>query len=237
MKTQQEGGGRALVRGAISAPEHPKPLVLTGQVVYTDTGMGRGYMTTTDPDSGDPVKIEMVQDGTQVYMRSSSFGALPDGKEWIGIDYALGDELDTPVPAAGDARAELELLEKASGSVETLGEEQVRGVPTTRYRGKISVAENAERLREMGGDETAELVEKEGAPLQVEAWIDKEGLVRRMRVIQSKPEEGGEGETTVDMTIDFTDLGLEPEIEVPDSDEVFDTTSLVQEHLDESGGE
>ncbi|HEX5592102.1 MAG TPA: hypothetical protein VFX35_02000 [Solirubrobacterales bacterium] len=232
MKTQREGGGRAVVRGAISKSGLSKPLVLTGQVVYTDSGLSRGYIIATDPEAGKPVKIELVQDGTQAYMRSTSFGTLPDGKEWMGIDYSLGDELDTSVPANGDVMGELALLEMVTGGVEKVGTEKVRGVPTTRYRGRVSVAENAKRLREMGGEETAALVEQEGTPLQVEAWIDAKGLIRRMRIVQSRPEEEGEGMITTDMTIDFTDFGLEPEIEVPDSSEVFDTTSLVQEQID-----
>jgi hypothetical protein len=237
VKTQREGGGRAAVRGTISTPERSKPLILTGRVVYADSGLGRGYMATTDLKTGKPVKIELVQDGTQAYMRSSSFGTLPDGKEWMGIDYSLGDELDVSAPTNGDVTGELALLELASGDVEKLGKEKVRGVSTTRYRASISVAENAKRLREMGGQEAAELIEKEGAPLQVEAWIDAKELVRRMRLILSKPGEEVEGPITTDITIDFFDFGFEPEIDVPDSDEVFDTTSLVQERLDDSNGD
>jgi hypothetical protein len=231
VKTQDQGGGRAVVRAIISKSGSSEPLILAGQVVYTDSGQARGYMSTSDPGSGKPVKIELVQDGTEAYMRSTSFGALPDGKEWVGIDYSLGDELDTSVPANGDVMGELALLETATGGVEKVGTEKVRGVPTTRYRGRISVAENAERLREMGGEETAALIEKEGTPLQVEAWIDAKRLVRRMRIVQSRPEEEGAGMITTDMRIDFVDFGLEPEIEVPDSSEVFDTTSLVQNQL------
>jgi hypothetical protein len=237
VKTQEQAGGRALVRGIISKSGSSEPLILAGQVAYTDSGQARGYMSTSDPESGEPVKIELVQDGTEAYMRSTSFGTLPDGKEWVGIDYSLGDELDTSVPAGGDVMGELALLETATGGVEKIGTEKVRGVPTTGYRGTISVAENAERLREMGGEETAALIEKEGTPLQVEVWIDAKGLVRRMRIVQSRPEEEGAGMITTDMRIDFVDFGLEPEIEVPDSSEVFDTTSLVQEQLDHSGDE
>ncbi|MGN6201793.1 MAG: hypothetical protein ACTHNY_05255, partial [Solirubrobacterales bacterium] len=237
VKTQQEGGVRAALRGIVSQPGQSKPLVVTGHEVYADSGVARGIVTATDPKSGEPVKVEMVQDGTEVYMRSSSFGTLPDGKEWMGVDYSLGDDLETPVPAGGDALGELALLEKATGGVEKVGTEKVRGVSTTRYRGRISVAENAKRLRELGGEETAAFIEKEGSPLQIEAWIDAKGLVRQMRIVQTKAGEKGEDPTTTDMRIELYDFGIEPKIEVPESSEVFDTTSLVQEQLQDSGDE
>jgi hypothetical protein len=106
-----------------------------------------------------------------------------------------------------------------------------------RYRGRISVAGNAKRLREVGADTMASDVEKAGAPVQIEAWIDSKGLVRRMAIAQTRPGEEGKEPTTVDMRMDFFDFGYEPEIEVPDSGEVFDATSVTQEQIDASGGE
>lgn len=236
VKTQHEGGGRAAVRVIITKPGRSKPISLTGQAVYDATGMSRGTLTVPDPESNDSVEMEYVQDGTEMYMRSSLLGALPEGREWMGLDLALGDELDTSLPAGGDAKGELGLLEKATGGVDEIGEEDVRGVPTTRYRGKISVSEDVKRLREEGAGDSASYVEKDGSPLRVETWIDAKGLVRRMRVVRLGAGEEGDGQT-IDMRIDFFDFGLEPEIDVPDSSEVFDATSLAQEHLDASSDE
>ena len=235
--TQDEGGGRAAMRGAITEPGSSEPLALTGKIVYDAADRSCGTLTMADPESGDPVKLEMVQEGTTIYMRSSQFGDLPDGREWMGLDIALGDEVDTSLPADGDARGELEMLEKAFGGVEKVGKEEVRGVPTTHYRGKVSVAENVERLREEGADNLASVVAEKGSPVRVEAWIDSDNLVRRMRIVESTPGDEGEGPTTIDMRTDFFDFGFEPEIDVPDSDEVFDATSLAQEQLDAAGDE
>lgn len=219
------------MRGTMTVSGHSKPLDLTGRVVYDGAEKSRGTVSISDPDSNEPVKVELVQEGTEVYMRSSRFGELPDGREWMGIDLALGDELDTSPPASVDAKGELGLLEEVTGHVQKIGKEEVRGVSTTRYRTELSVSETAQQLRKEGGDDTASLVEKEGSPTQLEVWIDAKELVRRMRVVQSRPAEGGDGPTSTDMRIDFLDFGLEPEIEVPDSDEVFDTTSRVEEDL------
>jgi hypothetical protein len=229
VKTQDAGGGRAVMRGSVVKPGHPEPLAVTGRMVYTADAMGRGTMNVSDPDSEDSVKLDMVEDGTEVYMRSDRFDGLPEGKEWMAIDLALGDELDISPPASVDAKGELGVLEEVTGDVRKVGKEAVRGVPTTRYRTSLSVSETAEQLRAEGGDESASLVEKKGSPMQLEVWIDAEELVRRMRVVQSIPGEDGAGPTSTDMRIDFFDFGLEPEIDVPDSDEVFDATSLVRE--------
>jgi hypothetical protein len=232
VKTQAEGGGRAFMRGTVAGGDLAKPIVMTGRIAYDADGMSRGTVTFPNPKTGKLVKLEAVQDKAHMYMRSSSFGTLPDGREWMGIDFSFGDELETPVPGGSDAKGELELLEKVTGGVARVGSEKVRGVMTTRYRGRISVADNAKRLRELGADTMASDVEKVGAPVQVEAWIDGKGLVRRMGIAQTKPGEEGEGPTTVHMRMDFFDFGYEPEIEIPDSGEVFDATSVTQEQIE-----
>lgn len=237
MKTQSEGGGRAAVRGVVNEAGLSKPLTVTGQMVYDGAGAARGTLSMADPKSGEPVEFDYVLEGTHMYMRSSRFGSLPEGREWMGLDLSLGDEVDTSVPAGGDVKGELDLLSEASGGVEKVGKEDVRGVATTRYRGTISVADSVKRLREEGADTAATYVEKKGSPMHLEAWIDAKGLVRRMRVAQSRPAEDGNGPTAIDMRTDFYDFGLEPEIEAPDSDEVFDATSLAKEGLEDSSNE
>jgi len=237
VKTQDEGGGRAAMRAVVTEPGRSEPITMTGRVVYDAAGMASGTVTMPDPESSDSVKLEYVQDGAKMYMRSSRFGTLPEGRDWMGIDLSFGEGLDNSLPAGSDAKGELELLEKATGGVDKVGKENVRGVPTTRYRGKVSPSKSAKRWREVGAEKTASYAEERGVPLRIEAWIDAKGLVRRMRVVQLRPEEGGKGPTSMDMRIDFFDFGLEPEIDVPDSSEVFDATALVQEQLDASSDE
>jgi hypothetical protein len=237
VKTQAEGGGRAFMKGTVAADGLARPIAMTGRIAYDANGMSRGTVTFPNPKTGEIVKLEAVQDETHVYTRSSSFGTLPEGKEWMGLDLSFGDDVETPVPGGSDAKEELELLEKVSGGVDRVGQEKVRGVMTTRYRGRVSVADNAKRLREVGADTMASDVEKVGAPMQIEAWIDSKGLVRRMAIAQARSGEEGKGQTTVNMRMDFYDFGYEPEIEVPDSDEVFDATSATKEELEGSGSE
>ena len=231
-RTQREPGGRAAMQAVVSPSDGSKPFTITGQMVYDDeTDRSRAVMTMPNPKSDGSVKMQMVSDGTVMYMRSSMFGSLPGGHEWMGFDLSLGRELDMSLPANGNAQGELELLEAVTGDVQKLGEENVRGVATTRYRGTLSVSENAERLREEGAEDLASYVEEESTPMRVEAWIDADGLLRRMRFVKSQPQGDGEGSMTVDMRMDFFDLGITPEIDVPESSEVFDATAVVENEL------
>jgi hypothetical protein len=229
-RTQDEPGGRAAMRAVVSSPAQSAPQTMTGQVVFDAEGRSRMVITMPQSSEDDPVKMEAVMDGTVMYMRSSQFRPLPDGSEWMALDLTLG-ELDTTLPAGVDAQGELALLERATGKVQKLGEEDVRGVPTTHYRGTVGVSENAELLREEGGEELASYLEREGSPVRVEAWIGADGLIRRMRIVQSQPSEQDGGPTTMDMSIDFFDFGISPEIDVPDSSEVFDATALARDRL------
>jgi hypothetical protein len=56
---------------------------------------------------------------------------------------------------------------------------------------------------------------------------------RRARYVKSDPAEGGKGPTTMDMRVDFLDFGDIPEIDVPDSSEVFDGTGLAKGEISE----
>jgi hypothetical protein len=150
----------------------------------------------------------------------------------LDLEFAQGPE--SPVPGNPDAMGELELLEKATDDIRKLGREKVRGVETTHYSGTVAVTTKADRMRDLGAEELAERFEEEGSPSAVEAWIDDQGLLRRMRIVHTAPKVKGDGTTTLDMRMDFFDFGVEPVIDVPDSDEVFDATSLAEEELEDS---
>lgn len=229
-KTQQEPGGRAAMHSIVTVPGKSAPLTMTGRVVFDAEGRARGVITAPHTVSGGPMKLEVVGDGTTIYMRSSKFGSLPNGAKWMSLDLSLGDEVDPTTLPAVDAKGELALLEGVDNA-QKLGREDVRGVSTTHYRGALSVADQVKRAREEGEDNIAAVAERAGGPTRVEAWIDAKGLVRRMRLVHSQPAEQGEGSLTIDMRMDFVDFGFEPEIEVPDSSEVFDATDLTREKL------
>ena len=233
-RTQGEPGGHATMLAIVSTPSRPDPLtIIKGQMVFDDeTAHSKAILTVSRPGSDGSVKMDVVTDETSptLYMRSSMFGSLPGGREWMALDLSsFGPEQDTPLPANADAKGELELLQAATG-VRKLGKEEVRGVPTTHYRGTLDPSGNAEWLRKEGASDLASRIEQ-GTPPRLEAWIDADGLVRRMRLVNTQPREGGEGPVTTDMRMDFFDFGAVPEIDLPESSEVFDATTLAEDGL------
>ena len=231
-KTRHEPGGRVAVRMVASEPG-AKPIPMWGQMVYDAEDRTRAVLTVLPPGSDESFQMNMVTDGTTMYMGSRRFGSLPDGAEWMKLDLEFAQGPESPVPANPDAMGQLELLEAVSDDIEKLGREEIRGAETTHYSGTVAVATQADRLRAVGAEELAERSEKEGSPTAVEAWVDDKGLMRRMKIVQSAPQVEGDGITTVDVRMDFFDFGIEPVIEVPDSDEVFDATSLAEEGLED----
>ena len=208
---------------------------MRGQMVFNDEDRTRMVLRATPPGSSETFQLNMVTEGTMAYMSSPHFGSLPDGKDWMGFDlgFALEQGEESLVPGNPDAKGELELLEGVSDDIRELGEEDVRGVPTTHYSGTIPVAEQTKHMRDLGADETAGRFEREASPAEVEVWIDAKGLVRRMRMVQMSPQLEDGGITTMDMRMDFLDFGIDPEIDVPDSDEVFDATALTEAAIED----
>jgi hypothetical protein len=226
-KTNGEPGGRATMRAVVTSPDQA-PIEMSGRLAYDQAGREQMAIRFPDPHSGGQVTIQGVMDEDVMYLRSSALGSLPDGKEWMKIDFSsFGVDGESSAPAV-NAKGELAVLEAATGPVQKLGEKRVRGVQTTGYRGTLSASDNAARLREEGVEEELVKAAENDGPLEVEAWIDGKGLVRRMRLVKDQRQPDG-GRDTIDMTIDFFDFGAEPEIEAPDSSEVFDATDLAHE--------
>jgi len=229
-KTRLEPGGRATIRMVATKPGS-KPIPMWGSLVYDDEDRSRAVMTVLPPGSDESFQMNMVTEGTTMYLSSRRFGSLPGGAKWMALDLDLGQETEGAVPGNPDAMGELELLETATDDVRKLDKAQVHGVPTTHYRGTIGVDTEAERLRGLDAEKLAGRFEDEAQPTTVDAWIDEKGLMRRMKIVHTQPQVGAEGTAAVEMQMDFTDFGSEPEIDVPDSDEVFDATALTEEAL------
>ena len=66
-----------------------------------------------------------------------------------------------------------------------------------------------------------------------DAWIGKDGLVRRVRVTYDVPR--GEEPMRMAMTMNLYDYGAHVSIAAPPSSQVFDATSLAQQGLGSLG--
>jgi len=239
-QTQSNSGARMTMTATYSTPGEAMTFKAEGDG-EVNWRTGRERMKLTVPIPGHSVTVEAVNDPRKIYMRTSLPDQhLPPGKEWVAIEPFLGHDPSTALAGNADAGQQLKSLESTGGVVENLGEETIRGVSTTRYRGSIEVGRLARRLRAEGESDVAKLVEQSYAgaspTIPVEVWIDDHGFIRRLRQRMPIPGNDSAADLTMDMQVDFYDLGIEPDISLPPSSTVFDATPLVRAELEAVGG-
>jgi hypothetical protein len=141
-----------------------------------------------------------------VYIGRDSYMAVPyHGRMlWQKMpDYEpTGPDRFAPGPGGPRPDEVLDLLRNSSKKVEELGDDEIRGVTADHYRAHIddkTVGEDTDLYGPKG--------------LVIDAWIDDEGLLRRLRI----PFGGAKGPVEV---IDLYDFGVPVDIEEPSADEV-----------------
>jgi hypothetical protein len=188
-------------------------------------------------------KMQMVMDGGVVYMRSPVFENA--GTEWVSMDPSKMD----PAAAAQfggfgagttDPSAFVGLFAGVF-DVKASGEQELKGVPTTRYVGTIDLkkvlagfsdvvgkdADAATRKQlEVALEQFASLGIDEKIPFEI--WIDEEGLPRRQRIRMDFGDlVPGAEEASMEMTVDFSDFGKAVDVKVPPASEVTDVTETL----------
>ena len=178
-------------------------------------------------------RMEFVFDGLVYYMRLpegvEELGAL--GDKWLKLDLEkVDDEMAIDLGALQQTNQNpaqlMQFLRGASDDIEELGQEDVRGVETTRYRATLDLDEAVERGAEVGefSDEMREQLQAEVErmkvqtgfeTLPVDVWIDENGLVRRMQMDFGFAMKEGE-QVRANMSTDFFDFGVDvkPRIEI-----------------------
>jgi hypothetical protein len=185
------------------------------------------------PDGLD-APMRMVADGTTMYMQMPFASLLGAPSGWMSIDLAaFGMGADQLGAGAYDLRGTLETLRGTSGEPEVIGAEDVRGVETTHYRVTIDLAKALDKAPESARAAIEQLgggVDLAGAEMDMDIWIDAEGLPRRQSM-----DMGGVlgsldlGEASATVTIEYFDFGEPVDIQVPSPDEVtpFDLGSAI----------
>ena len=190
-------------------------------------------MSGSDPALASMGTMEMVLDGTVIYMRGGVFDPmLPPGKTWLSFDLQtmgeqMGIDFSQLMQSQSDPVQGIEYLAGAT-DVQEVGTEKIRGVDTTHYEAiidyealageKPELAETLDRVVEMLGE----------SRVPVEVWLDDDDLVRKMVMEMPMPEMGAQ---TGDMmyAMEFYDYGTPVEIEVPNPDSAVDVLELQEE--------
>jgi hypothetical protein len=176
-------------------------------------------------------RMEMVFDELVFYLKFPAQIAqtIPGGKEWIRFDLAElgqseGIDFEQIMQLTGtDPSQSLDLLQAASSDFAAVGDEDVRGVPTTHYRGTVDLQKVADQAPAEARESYRRIIQISGqSEIPVEVWIDEEGLTRRVRYEQTLPDQ-----TQMELTQEYFDFGVEVDVEPPPASQVLDLTELV----------
>jgi hypothetical protein len=174
-------------------------------------------------------KVTAVGQGYTLYMKMGAFEQIPQlAGKWMKLDLgqqtaALGVDLDKVAEFEGSGPASaLAKLQALSGTVETLGTEDVRGVQATHYRATYDFAQ-VYRDRGAVTDEAAFqklLALYSSTTATSEAWVDDDGLVRRtVNVIPLKA-------NPQTAKAEFFDFGIKLNVTVPADADTFTPDQL-----------
>lgn len=120
-------------------------------------------------------RLEMRSNADTLYIRlPESRVAANGGRHWASATF-------TPGATQNDPRQLLNYLSSADGAPDRVGSDRVRGVATTRYRGRADVQKIAATLpEEMRGPFTEALDQVNLTHIPMDVWIDDDDLPRRV---------------------------------------------------------
>lgn len=174
------------------------------------------------------VRFREVVDGTVVYMKLPH--PMPTGQHWLKFDLAKmhqsGVDYGSLLQAnQSDPTQMLEYLRGASSSIVRVGEEAVRGTPTTHYHVVLEydrIAANAPAdVRDAVRRSIQQLEQVSGIrSVPADVWVDDQGRVRR-ETIEMHFENTLLAGMSMRMSFELYDFGVEVDAAPPaDSDTV-----------------
>ena len=223
----------------------PEALSMTGEGVF-DSSRRQGRMTMDMSELGaasgqDLGEAEIVYDDFVVYMKFPFLRQVqPSLEPWVKFDIRkLGKQQGFDVSQfsqfnQNDPSQALQYLRAASGNVQEIGREEVRGVETTHYGMRVDlrkvVSQAPEDQREQLRATIDQLIEQSGVEtVPTEVWIDDDGLARRMRLTYNNMRFAPGQVGDMVMSMDLYDFGVEVDVEPPPKDQVTDIQKLMEQ--------
>jgi hypothetical protein len=207
----------------------------TGSVLFV---MNAG----NDPDlkkafGGSTLRFQELVNGTTVYLKlpAAIAAKLPGHRPWMKVDLAKASGIPgfsslANNPVSSDPSQFLSYLRAASGNVSKQGTEVVNGIQTTHYHATISLDRVPNALpaaSRKGAKQAVSSIEQLTGlkQLPVDAWIDGNNLIRRMRLSFAESV-APSVKLNLAMTMDFLKYGPQPAPTFPSADQVTDASSL-----------
>lgn len=176
----------------------------------------------------------IVTQGAVVYMNAPTLSRqLPGAKPWLKLDVEkLAQSKNVNLGqfrqlTQNDPTQMLQYLKAASGKIDKVGTEDVRGVSTTHYRATVDLDKVVDQapadLRKTYRASIRSLKQGLGTDkIPVDVWVDSKNLVRRLA--EHLPIMGG---GKVDFTVDFYDFGTPVSVTAPPVSETFDLAQVL----------
>jgi hypothetical protein len=225
-KTNDAGTYKADISGTVDAAGQSVELSGAGEF---DSKQKSGSMTMTTSVAGQDIHMGIVFAYPVMYMRfpPGLLSGLPANKPWVKVDleqlsqragFESGQLMQSQQQA--DPSQGLQYLEGLT-DVQTVGAEDIGGVPTTHYKGVVDLnrlaAENPALKPSVD-----KLVQQAGvSEVPMEAWIDDNGFVRQ---IEESFDAAG---ARTSMTMQFHDFGTSVDVSPPPEAETVDLSQLI----------
>jgi hypothetical protein len=251
--TTSKHGSKVSLVIAMSSDQLPQTIHMTGQGVLDP--VSRKARLTLDMSelaglSGSGLKASQLKateilDGTAFYMRIPLLdGKLPGGKKWMKIDIAkagkaLGLNLGQLSQPGQDPSQQLAYLRTVSDA-KKVGTDTIRGVRTTHYHGLVKLDDYPKLLpkdQQAGARAAIKRLEKLSGSnsYPVDAWVGKDGLLRRMALTMNMDPTGSGQTLKMQMQEDLFDFGTPVDATPPSDDDVYDATKVTSNAIKSSG--
>jgi hypothetical protein len=237
-KTTEEGSSRITLNAAVQ-----------GQTRGTFDGAGEfEFETEQGRLEVDLAPLGLVGEGRTavlfdrdvVYLNLG--GQLPGlgDRPWVKIDLdavagGRGDSIEALRQLqANDPTAVLNYLRGVTGKVTEVGPAEVRGTKTMHYKASVDLDKASKASPSEVRDDLAEVIRQLGGTrLPVEAWIDADGRLRRLRYtidlaeLSDDAPAKGSGTGKVTASLELFDFGVEVAVVTPPPAETTDVAKLL----------
>lgn len=204
-------------------------LVTTTKVNGTDVTFSGEGIYDWSKDLGQTTYDVPVGKVLQRLLGPDLFLALPQQPK-VFFRLKTSDVAASPVGGTVDPSAQLHLL-AAVEEAEQVGEEEVRGEPTTHYRGTYDVARALRGARGLQKPALTSLlgVAKDMDEASYDVFLGDDGLLRRLQQTVEVPasEATGGQELAVTTTLELFDFGIEVKVVAPPAAAVRDGAPLL----------
>ncbi|MEZ5183292.1 MAG: hypothetical protein R2702_15690 [Acidimicrobiales bacterium] len=227
-QTRDAGAFRFEVTGRAGIGDRQAATSMRGAI---DPASGRASISGGIDGMGDGAQIEMVADGSGVYVRLGPLGRV------LGVDtpwaHLVVDGIEAPVTELPDvlpARPDglLDVLESIGAPAVEVERTELHGVAVRHLHAEVRVDELLDQLPEGDRAPLRDRLGEQGldpsglgGPLQVDVWLDDDDLVHQVRLRSTGPEVDGEA-SAVEVQLEILDQGQPVDIALPPADEVTD---------------